>query len=917
VGGAGRLLGRDAELRRLDGVLGAVDRRGAALVVVGEPGIGKSALLAEVAARAEGRGMAVLRLSGVQAESHLPFAGLHQALEPVLGRVDDLPPPQSRALLAAFGQIDAEVGDMFGVALATLTLLRERAAEAPVLLVAEDTPWLDPMSADVLAFVARRVADDPVVVLASAREVPPGPLADAGLEEVPLTPLDPATARWLVDRHAPGLAAPLRDRLLEEAGGNPLALVELAASWSALPPGTLLTSWVPVTDRLTRAFADRAGSLPAPSRAVLLVAAVNDGDSTAEALAAAAVVAGAPVDAGALVPAEAAGLVEPAGAALRFRHPLVRSAMRGAAGLAERQAAHAALAGVVADPDRVAWHRASAAVLPDEDVARDLEAAAARARRRGAVVDAVAALERAADLSPAELDRGRRLVRAAELADELGRGDVTQRLLDAAEPLALDPLDRLRVEWRRGVRAEGVWRDVGRMRSLLDVTGRMSRAGDVDMALDALVAVASAGWWTSVGADRRVLVAEAVDRLPVAADDPRRLAVLALAAPVERGPGVLERLAAIGPASVGEPGGLALLGIAAGAVGSADLSEQFLAPATRRLRDEGRLGALAEALVGRAWAAWHRGAWGVAASAAEEARRLGEEAERPAVVAASRLVEAALAAVRGDPAAAEETAAAVDERYGARGGTTMQALAAMVRGLAAQADGRADDAYALLAPLVGPSDDGSAAVAGQAAVTLYVDAAAQTGRLGEAREAIGALEDLARRAGSPMMAASVTYAGPLLAGDDDRAEALFQAALGGPLAPWPFAAARLRLAYGAWLRRRRRVGDSRASLRAARDACDALGAVAWGERARQELRAAGEASGPRPEAAVELLTAQEAEIVRLAARGLTNREIGRRLYLSHRTVGSHLYHAFPKLGITSRGELAGVLGDADAGVTPD
>jgi DNA-binding CsgD family transcriptional regulator/tetratricopeptide (TPR) repeat protein len=567
---------------------------------------------------------------------------------------------------------------------------------------------------------------------------------------------------------------------------------------------------------------------------------------------------------------------------------------------------------VLRDDDRVAWHRAASVVVPDEDVAAALEDAAERARRRGAIVVAIAALERAANLSPEPARRGRRLVLAAELAVELGRQDVMLRLLDEAEPLTLDPVDRLRAEWRRGLLGDGIWGDVAHVRSLIDLTERTSRAGDVDMALEALLAVADAAWWTSFDAERRTLVVAAAERLAVADDDPRLLKVLALAAPVERGALVLDRLADIRPSAIDEPGGLSMLGTAAGALGAPHLSAAFLDLSIRRLRVQGRLTALANALVSRAWAAWHLGNWRIAASTAQEARRLGEQTERPTIVTAARLVEGALAAVRGDTRTARSIAGDVETFCRPLGATTMLALASFVRGLAAQADGRSDEAYDHLGLLFGTRDSGTSSAGSQAGITLYVDAAIQSGHGDDARIAIDEIDRLARRCASPTMRASVAYARPLLA-DEGHAEILFSRALDSELGRWPFLHARLLLAYGTWLRRRRRVSESRAPLRAARDACDALSAIPWGERARQELRATGESSRRRTTDIVEQLTAQELEIVRLAARGMTNREIGQQLYLSHRTIGSHLYHAFPKLGITSRGELSQVLALSEAG----
>ncbi|QTE27970.1 helix-turn-helix transcriptional regulator [Pengzhenrongella sicca] len=903
---AEHLLGRAGELARLDLVLGGASDCPSTLLVLGDPGIGKSALIAQAARRAAARGAVVLTTTGVPSEARLPFAGLHQLLGPVLPAAARLPRPQRDALLAAFGRSETAVGDIFAVALAALSLLRDCAGTTRVVLVAEDLHWIDRATTDVLAFVARRIDADAVAIVASAREAPRGAMADVLAEVLTLGGLDDVSAGQLVDASAPGLDAALRGRLLREAHGNPLALVELSIAWSRLPPGTLIASWVPVTTRLAHTFAARIDQLPGPCRTAVLVAALNDGPSLWEVLTAASLAVGAPLTSRALEPAIEARLVELAGGDIRFRHPLMRFAIAEGAALAERQDAHSALARVLPDADRVAWHRAAAASEPDEDVAIALDGSAARARRRGAVGVAVASLERGARLSPEPSQRGRRLVRAAELAFELGRRDVVQRLLDEAEQLPLDPLDRIRLQWRRGL-GDGRWRDVAQTRSLAELVDRMHRAGELDLALDALLTVAIAGWWTSADDERRATMADAVDRLGVPDSDARVLGVLAFAAPVERGTRVLAVLRRVRAEELDDPGELSLLGAAAGVLGAQELSAAFLDPAIRRLRAQDRLGGLADALISRAWAAWHLGGWDLAASAAAETVRIGVQIERPAAVAAGRLVDGALAAARGAPAVADAIAADVEATFRPLGATSMLALATVVRGLAAQADGRAGEAYDLLLPLLRGGDDGARVIVGQAGIAVFVDAAVQCGELASARAVVHSLGHLAARCGSPTMSAHLAYARPLLA-DDDEAEDLFVAALGSGLAAWPFLDARLLLAYGSWLRRQRRVGESRIPLRAAREAFDALAADPWGERARQELRATGESAGPRAGAAHERLTAQEREIAGLAARGMTNREIGQHLYLSPRTVGSHLYHVFPKLGITSRAELAGLAG---------
>jgi DNA-binding CsgD family transcriptional regulator len=519
---------------------------------------------------------------------------------------------------------------------------------------------------------------------------------------------------------------------------------------------------------------------------------------------------------------------------------------------------------------------------------------------------ALAAVERAAELSVDPGARGRRLVRAADLAFDLGRADAADRLLDTAATLDLDPVDRARAQWRRRILGEGSTRSIGQVQALIGIVGQLVDAGDTGTALDSLVTVADTAWQTDFDSARRAAVADAADSLAVDPDDPRLLSVLGLAQPLERGPAVLQRIHAIAPSRVADPGGLRLLGTTAGFLGDPELSAFFLDHAVPGLRAQGRLGPLSNALVSRCWAAWHLGRWDVAASSAAEAVTLGERSGRPTTALGARLVQAGLAAARGDAAGAEETTRAVDAAFRRLGARTMSALAALVTGFAMLTDDRPLDAVVHLQPFLHDDDLGAAAALSQGSLLTYVDAALQCGRADDARSAVATAERIAAAGASPTTHVVLLAARALLA-DEHEAEQHFARALGRSSPLWPFPRARLLLAQGTWLRRRQRVVESRVPLRASRDLFDELGAVTWGDRARRELRAAGESSADRPTDVLDQLTPQEVEIVRLAASGLTNREIGLQLYLSHRTVASHLYRAFPKLGIASRAELRSIV----------
>jgi DNA-binding CsgD family transcriptional regulator len=904
------LVGRERELGVLDGLVDAVGDGGGALVVWGEPGIGKSALLAMASRRATDRGMQVLTATGVQSEAHLPFAGLHQLLRPIIAGAEGLPVRQRVALLAAFGMTEVAAPDRFLIALAALDLLADTAARAPLLLIVEDAQWLDRPTGDVLAFVARRLGSEPIVLLAAVRKGHASALGEAGLPELRLAGLEEAAAAALLAAHAPVLAPWVRERLLAEAAGNPLALLELPlALGSDQLRGGALPEWLPLTARLEHAFAARVSELPAMTRRLLLVAAVDHDGALAEVLAAAALLdqEDAAVTVERLAPAVGARLVEVDERGLRFRHPLVRSAIHQAATFPERHAAHAALARVLVDqPDRRAWHRAASTVGPDEEVAAELEEVAARAQRRGGLGVAAAALERAARLSADPAGQGNRLLRAAELEFEVGRRDLVVGLLQEAEPLHLAAVERRRMLWLREMIDPSSLGDAAKLRSMVDAAARVAADGDQDLAVNLLWRAAQRCFWGDPGQEARNRVLAAAERLHLDDGDPRLLAILAYVAPVERGRVIIDRLSRLASDGGGDAQASGLLGTAAMVVGAFDLAAGFLAAASAGLRAQGRLGHLARLLTLQAWAAVYLADWKVAMPAAEEASQLAAETREPLWAASAQVVKAMLAALRGEREVANAHAAEAEQAVSPIGARFLLAIAQLARGLAALGVGRHDNAYQHLRRVFDPADAAYHPFIRTWAIGDLAEAAAHSGHRDAARAVLEELEPLAAQTPSSWFQAGMRHARPLLA-DDQDAERLFQAALDADLARWPVLRARLQLAYGAWLRRQRRVAESRAPLRAAREAFDALGAIPWGERARQELRASGEASHRHTSQAWDRLSPQELQIAQLAADGLSNREIGQQLYLSHRTVSSYLYRVFPKLGISSRSQLRAVL----------
>lgn len=671
---ATRLIGRQQELRQIGELVGRIRAQGGVLIVRGEAGIGKSALLAEASRAAARDGVRILATTGVQSEAQVPFAGLHRLLRPVLGHRDRLPPRQREALGCAFGEVEAVVPDLFLVALAALGLVSEYAVEAPVLLIVEDAHWLDEATAEALTFVARRLEFEPVVLLAGQTDGYPGPLG-GGLPELRLERLPDDAAAALLTASAPGLPPATRERVLREAVGNPLALVELPA---VLHETASVASPLSLTAKLERAFADRVDGLPAATRTVLTAAALDDGDGLAEILAAAAVLDGERPGRDSLMPAVRARLIEVDDDRLRFVHPLMRSAISGRAGAGDRHRAHAAFAQVILDDDRRVWHRAASVDGPDEQVASEMEAMALRVHRRAGTMTTVAALERAARLSETPARRGDRLLRAAEYAFELGRHEVTAELLGQAELLPLSPPQRWRLAWTRDSFDEGVVSRGMDARSLVTVAARAA-GDDPGLALKLLYSAALRGWWTGPRPEVSAEIVAAAERLPPGVDDPHLVATLAFAAPIDRGAKVIDRLAEAGD----DVHTSRMLGVAAMAVGALDIAMRLLGRAVADLRAQGRLGLLARTLAVQAWTAALIADVDVALPAADEARRLARETSQPVFGATAAMARALLAAIRDEQDVVDAFAGEAERVAAPAGARCLLAGAQLARGMAA------------------------------------------------------------------------------------------------------------------------------------------------------------------------------------------------------------------------------------------
>ncbi|MGN6359642.1 MAG: ATP-binding protein [Thermomicrobiales bacterium] len=901
------VVGRERESGQMVRLLDGVSDRGAALSLTGIAGIGKSTLIEEIRRIANDRDMLVLATAGVPSEANLPFAGLHRLLRPVLAQVGELPVPQRESVRAAFGMGEGTAPEPFLIALGVLGLVTDAAARRPLLMSVEDAQWLDRPTADALAFVGRRIESDPIVLLAALREGYDSPLCQAGLPELHLDGLtDEASAR-LVDQTFPGLPPAARERVLAEAEGNPLALCELTAALSsgAAVGDAALSPRLPLTLRLEEAFAARAAELPAPVRTLLRVAATAEEGPLATILAGAEIIDDAPRTVEDLVPAMRARLVEVDGQEVRFRHPLIRSAIYQAATVAERLAAHAALAELFTDdPDRRVWHRWAAAVGPNPVIAAEVEEAGHRALRRGATATASGAVEPSAGLERAVARRGRLLLDAAAAASDLGRSETMTRLLREAGSLDLGPHERAQLMWLEDGFRAGPAGDPARVRELVGTASRVAALGNRDLALNLLVAAASRCYWGDLRAEGRdVLVA--ADGIEAASDDQRMLYVQAFAAPIERGAVVLRELDRTDTPE--DAAALYLRGMAVCLAGAFDRAAPLLAASARRLREQGRLRLLAQVLSIQAWAALEVGDFAVAVPAAEESRRLASETQRPLWETGARIAEATLAALRGDRAAVETLTAEADRVALPIGAAGLLSLVQYARGTLELGHGRHAEAYEQLRRICEPGDAACHHLTVCHSIGDFTEAAVRSGHRDEALALVRELEPWARQTPSPWFHIQMLYARVHLV-TDDEAEHVFDEALSRDLSAWPMIQARIEFAYGEWLRRRRRQTESRALLRAARDAFDALGVHPWAERARQELRAAGESSQRCKRDSLDELTPQELQIVQMVAQGLPNRAIAQRLYLSHRTVESHLYRVFPKLGVTSRAQLADALG---------
>jgi DNA-binding CsgD family transcriptional regulator len=910
------LHGRQAECDALERLLAEARRsRSGVLVVRGEAGVGKSALLDHAAGRADG--LAVLRAGGVESEAELPFAALHQLLRPVLGLVGRLPPRQAAALGGALG-LDAppedreseelKGSDRFLVSAALLSLLGEAAGDRPVLCLVDEAQWLDRPSAEALTFAARRLEAEGVVCLLAARDGDPRDFPAPGLPELRLNGLGLEPAAALLAGAGVDLPAEVVGRLVERTGGNPLALLELPRS---LAPDQLagrapLEDVLPLTTRLERTFGERVRRLPEEARRLLLVAAAEPTGDPAVVLRAGGRLG---VGAAALDQAETAGLVRTAGGRLRFRHPLVRSAAYQTATLTARQAAHRALAEVLtgeAQRDQRAWQLASATVGPDERAATELERSADRARRRGGHAAAAAALERAAGLTGDDQERGRRLAAAANAAWLAGQAGRAAALLDRAEPLATELRTQADVAHLRGSIEAGGGNAL-EAAAMLIAGSELAATVDPTQALQMLVEASEIASYAGDVTPTAELGRRAA-ALPVTDKVGEFLSELLqgmgrVAEGDGQGGAPRLRRAIVLAGTMEQPRRLMWAGIAAFFVGENATGDALFARAAARARREGAAGLLPQALEYLAPVEVAAGRLAAAAASASEGLRLARDTGNDTSACRHLATLAHLAALRGDEDACRGHAAEALDRAGARGLGLPATLAGYALGLLDLGLGRPVGALDRLQRLLAAAPGAGSPFFAVYTVPDLVEAAVRAGRPDAATAPLAAFEQLAAMAGTPELLAQLDRCRGLL-GPDGRQLDHFEQALGlhdghGR----PFDLARTQLAYGEALRRARRRGEARGHLRAALGTFQRLGTAPWADRAAAELRATGETARRRDPSSLSQLTPQELQIIRLVGEGGTNREIGAQLFLSRRTIDYHLRNVFVKLGVSSRAEL--------------
>jgi len=922
------LVGRAEECRRVTEALDRVRAgSGALLLVTGSPGLGKSALLDYAAAAASAGGLTVLRACGAEFEAPFAWAGLHQLLRPVLGQLDGLPAEQAAALRGALRLGPATGHDPFLVSLALLTLLSQAAAgpassgpsgSSPGLIcLVDDAQWLDDQSADALRFVARRLDRDQIGLVVAARDAPASRFALDPWPRIDLTGLPADGLTELLSQRTASVSPQVRERLLDHAGGNPLALVEIAAALTAdeLAGHRPLPDPLPLSPVLEKAFLDQVHRLSPEAQQLLLVAACAQGDSWDDIRTAARDL-GLPDRMDEL---ERARLIAIGADGVGIRHPLVRSAVISATPFSQRRDAHLALARVltgVDDIDRRTWHRAAACLGTDAGIAAELDAAARRASRHSGFAAAAAAFERAAELSPDAVAAAGRLVGAGEAAFQAGQPERALACAQRAERLAVDGTAvPTRAAWLRGriqLRAGQLSEAIGTLCDGAEIIAGQDPQAAMEMLLDASEAAEYAG-----DAPAMVAIAGQAGRVAASVTVPGA----GLPAGIASGAGLLAGIADTlsGQAGRGSAAISAALDQIAGTsspqwlrwagtgslyLGDNRRTSQLFRASARLARASGALDFLPLALSGVGTAEQVRGRFADAEVAADEGLRLARETGQRIAEGLNLTTLAAVAAFRGEEDRCREHAGAALDLAIPRQFSLVVASANWVLGFLDIGLGRAGAALSRLQalPQAGPG-------AGHFLIGLYalpdlIDAAVHSGDTETARRTLAQLELATAGSPGPWLEASLARCRGLMAEPADAVEHQREAVRLYDQHDGGFELARAQLELGEALRRARRRTEARDALRSALTALEALDARPWAERARAELRALGDTPASAKQDRLAELTPQELQIARLVSGGSSNREIAGQLFLSARTVEYHLYKIFPKAGVSSRTELA-------------
>ncbi len=914
--GDGPLAGRAAEMETITGFLGRAGRDGAALFLSGQPGIGKTVLLDAAAGTAAAAGTLVLRASGVEFEADVGFAALNQLLLPLQDRFDRPADAGQVALRVALGLGSGPAPDRVDVSSAVLALLRRTATDRPVLLVVDDVHWTDRPSAAVLGSVARGLGGMPAGVIGAFRSGTGTVFDPSGLPVSEVGPLDDMVAATLIGTRFPMLPARVSQRLIAEAQGNPLALLELAAALSIEERAARrrLPAVLPLTGRLRQLYASRVSALPPATRRLLLTAALAGTGGLRP-------VAPGPLRDerwGHLSPARRAQLVsadEDTGR-VEFRHPFVRSTVVHLATREERRAAHRELAGLLAgDPERRAWHLAEAADGPDEAVARLLEQVAGRTLRRGDGVGAVTALLRAAELSPQPAQKSRRLAVAAYVGADVSGDlrDVPRLLADArrADPARAGSLHAAVAASYLLLNGEG---DIGTAHRLL--VGTIEAYPNRDDATDHLLVEALHNLFEvciyGARADLWPPLDAAISRLRPYTPPVLGLLVRVLGDPARADPADIDLLEAeiAGLADETDPTRIERIATVALFLDRATPCRAALWRLVRSGRDGSAVASAINAMMVLCIDDFAAGRWPEAGQLAEEGLRLCESHGYELLAAPFRLGQALLAAARGDDPAVRRLTAGISAWAAPRGVRAVQFYCHHARALLGSGTGDFEAAYHHAAAISPPGVLGPHVPHALWVVLDLVESAVRTGRHEQAAAHVGALRGGNLTTLSPRLALLALGAGAIAA-DGDHAAELFERALSVPgVDQWPFDRARVQLAYGERLRRIRATSRSRRHLNAALATFRRLGAGPWVARAASELEATGRTKPRGDVTGPWSLTPQEREVTLLAASGMTNKEIAYRLDISPRTVGAHLRQVFPKLGIGSRSALRDALGGA-------